>query len=64
MKNDIWVIASHMVQEYGADAPSAVHGRLVAMQSDRTGDQQFGLWYQIGLAVLDILSVSENATVP
>jgi hypothetical protein len=60
MRNDVWVIALHMVQEYGADAPSAVHAKLMAMESDRAADQQFGLWFQIGLAVLDIVRERER----
>jgi hypothetical protein len=55
MRNDIWVMAAYMVREHGADAPSAVHAKLVAMENDRAGEQQFGLWFQIGLAVLDLL---------
>jgi hypothetical protein len=60
MRNDVWVIALHMVQEYGADAPSAVHAKLAVMESDGAADQQFGLWFQIGLAVLDIVRERER----
>jgi hypothetical protein len=64
MRNDIWVMAAYMVREHGADAPSAVHAKLVAMENDRAGEQQFGLWFQIGLAVLDLLRERERHGAP
>jgi hypothetical protein len=64
MRKDVWVIASYMVQEYGPDAPSAVHAKLMAMEGDRAADQQFGLWFQIGLAVLDIVRKRERHGAP
>jgi hypothetical protein len=64
MRTDIWVMAAYMVQEHGADAPSAVLAKLVAMENDRAGEQQFGLWFQIGLAVLDLLRERERHGAP
>jgi hypothetical protein len=61
---NVWIIASYMVQEYGADAPSAVHKKLMAMERDGAADQQFGLWFQIGLAVLDIVRERERHGAP
>ena len=36
----------------------------MAMESDRAADQQFGLWFQIGLAVLDLLRERERHGAP
>jgi hypothetical protein len=51
MNRGIWILATWLVQKHGADAPYAVHERIMAMRHAMIEQEHIDLWLMVDDAV-------------